>query len=389
MTQFSQTIEEIRGYFRNNDIHLGYRRLLDAAIETNNYSVYRQTLNFCDWYDNESNREDSSALQNKVGELLSTIAEGYKEPVVKAESVPLKATGISKKYSKGFFSLSMLDLSLHRSQIIGLVGENGNGKTTLLRVLIGELQNDTGEIEYSLSGLKDNKDLYEIRSKIAFIPQRPNAWYGSLMDNLQFASSCIGLKGEENRLWTEMIIARMGLRPFRTFNWGQISSGYKMRFELARTLIRRPQILLLDEPLANLDMLAQQIILEDLRFLSRSQSMPLSIILSSQQLYEVEKVSDQVIFLKQGKAKYQYSEQEQTEEQRLVLELEIDLNREELEALLRSAGLDRLSYNGGVYLLYFSAGTELGNVLQSLSPRASGLKYIRDISSSSRRFFDA
>src|ERR1700743_3852361 len=101
------------------------------------------------------------------------------------------------------------------------------------------------------------------------------------MKNLKYTSTCFGWKGKENFLWTEMIIARMGLRPFRTYTWNRISSGYKMRFELARTLLKQPEILLLDEPLANLDILAQQIILEDLKYLAQSQTMPLSIILSS------------------------------------------------------------------------------------------------------------
>jgi ABC-2 type transport system ATP-binding protein len=224
---------------------------------------------------------------------------------------------------------------------------------------------------------------------MAFIPQRPQAWHGSLKDNLQYAATFTGLKGESNYLWTEMVMARMGLRPFRTFSWKRISSGYKMRFELARILICKPEVLLLDEPLANLDMLAQQVILEDLRFLAQSHARPLSIMLSSQQLYEVEKVSDMVVFLNKGFPKYQQLGQPivASEEREVVFEIETQASREFLQEALSPIGLQKISFNGGVYILHFSGNTNSGKVLEALSRDEVRLKYFRDISDSSRRFF--
>ncbi|WP_155756307.1 ATP-binding cassette domain-containing protein, partial [Streptobacillus moniliformis] len=103
-----------------------------------------------------------------------------------------------------------------------------------------------------------------------------------------------GYTPQENHLIVELIIARLGLRKFRKHSWKSLSSGYKMRFELARMLLRKPKILLIDEPLANLDILAQQTVLEDFRAIAKSPFRPIGIVLSSQQLYEVEKTSDQV-----------------------------------------------------------------------------------------------
>lgn len=385
---FQNRLTEVSRYFQNGDDHLGYRRLLDAAIETGNDSVYEATLSFCDWYDSsgEHGREE---LHRRASDLLARIGQGYREqPPVRSEP-RLAADGIAKRYSRGNFSLSPLDISLYPGRIAGLVGENGNGKTTLLRMLYGELQPDTGTVTYHFNRPLADQTPYSTRSRLAFIPQRPSPWYGLLMDNLQFAATYTGLKGKSNWLWTEMIIARMGLRPYRDYTWGRISSGYKMRFELARTLIRRPEVLLLDEPLANLDILAQQVILEDLRFLARSESMPLSIILSSQQLYEVEKVSDEVIFLQNGVARYQALGATQREESSLVLEIESPASREELERLLGPKGLQRLSFNGGVYILYFNEGATSGEVLVELGSSGLPVQYFRDISLSSRRFFDA
>jgi ABC-2 type transport system ATP-binding protein len=388
---FNDRLIEVASYFDHGDYHLGYRRLLDAAIETNEFTVYERTLAFCDWYDNNGGQEgDKIAINEKVKELVSIIRNGYREPIGNNEEVTLSADQVSKKYNRGNFSLSSVNVSLHPSEIIGLVGENGNGKTTFLRLLFGELQPDTGIIHYHFRKQPQSSSFYDIKTRIAFIPQRPAPWYGMLMDNLQYASTYAGLKGKENYLWTEMIIARMGLRPFRSYTWGRISSGYKMRFELARTLICKPEILLLDEPLANLDILAQQIILEDLRFLARSHTMPLSIILSSQQLYEVEKVSDQVIFLQKGVAKYQVNTtREETAHSPLIIELETSATRERLQEVIQSQGLEKLSFNGGVYILYFTSGTNMGDVLSAIGQAGLPVKYLRDISVSSRRFFDA
>ena len=389
MTYFQNRLQEVSDYFAHGDTHLGYRRLLDAAIETLNFGVYGHTLRFCDWYDAQAQTGDRSALQSQVQDLLTVIAAGYNGKAEKPDAVKLKADNISMRYSHGSFSLSSTNLEVAASQIVGLVGENGNGKTTLLRVLHGELKPDTGAVNYYLTNGTKPPDNYETRSALAFIPQRPLSWYGGLMDNLQFAANFIGYTGAENRLWTEMMVARMGLRPFRGYNWSRISSGYKMRFELARTLIRKPQVLLLDEPLANLDILAQQIILEDLRFLAQSHTLPLSIILSSQQLYEVEKVSDKVIFLQKGIPQYQSIKQTEDSPKGLTIELETAVSRDDLQKLFASHGLQKLSYNGGVYILYFEAATGVSTVLRLLGEAALPVKYFRDISASSRRFFDA
>jgi ABC-2 type transport system ATP-binding protein len=393
VTNKAGRLAEIKAYFDNGDIHVGYRRLLDAAIETQDMEVYEQTLRFCDWYDaaSEHKHPDAPVLAEQVNTLVEKI-DKIPDYTPQATGKPrLSANNITKKYHRGFFSLSAVDMELYPGRIIGLVGENGNGKTTLLRLLYGELLPDSGSINYYLENIPQTSSFYNIKTRLAFIPQRQPVWYGSLFSNLQFAGTHYGWKGKENYLWTEMIIARMGLRPFRAFTWSRISSGYKMRFELARALLKKPEVLLLDEPLANLDVLAQQVILEDLKFLAGSSRMPLGIILSSQQLYEVEKVSEQVIFLKQGKAQYQQTRQapEIQAPSQLILELETTVSRETLQEVFEPAGLQRISFNGGIYILYFAEGTGSPDILRKLGETGLPVNYFRDISSSSRRFFDA
>ncbi|RYY61855.1 MAG: ABC transporter ATP-binding protein [Chitinophagaceae bacterium] len=452
-------LREVKNYFDNGDNHVGYRRLLDSAIETQDMDVFAETLAFCDWYDQyqANQQKDASALGTQVSALLEKIAAADTAPAFVSSEPVIRMEKVNKTYQAGSFSLKEIDLQLYPRQIIGLVGENGNGKTTLLRLLYGELRPDNGSISYHISGLPDTASFYDTKTRLGFIPQRPNNWYGSLMANLQFTATHYGYKGRDNFLWTELVCARMGLRAFRTFNWNRISSGYKMRFELAKAIIKKPQVLLLDEPLANLDVLAQQVILEDLRFLAESEKMPIGIILSSQQLYEVEKVSQQVIFLKNGSPKYQQtrmpagsgspaaagygpsattgfgpagtgsafhatpdsgtatipgsglhatpdsgtatipgsgpagtsaSDQASAPEP-AVFELETTATREQLQQAFTTAGLQSISFNGGVYLLYFDHTVTPSVFITLLGQSGLPVRYFRDISTSSRRFFNA
>ncbi len=387
LTTTRADLQEVYGWFANNDQHLGYRRLLDLAIDTGNDTIYEETLRFCDWYDDHGT-SDSNMLLPKVESLLQLIENSQFTHAPEHAAAKLTAKGLGKTYAGGNFRLKNIDLSLYAGGITGLVGENGNGKTTLLRLLYGELAPDAGEISYGLANLPERHTPYDIKTRLAFIAQRPDPWYGSLMENLQFTASHYGFRGKRNILWTEMICARMGLRPFRNYTWQRISSGYKMRFELARTLLKKPEVLLLDEPLANLDVLAQQVILEDLRYLALSKHMPLAIILSSQQLYEVEKVSREVIFLKQGEPKYQDTTPGKKSDG-LIIELETTASREEIQRVFTPLGLTQTSFNGGVYLLHFDETANLSSVLMAIGEQRIAVRYLRDISSSSRRFFQA
>ena len=76
------------------------------------------------------------------------------------------------------------------------------------------------------------------------------------------------------------MVARLGLWEYKHLKWSELSSGYKMRFELARTLLQEPAVMLLDEPLANLDVLAQQVVLDDLKSFARSLTRPIAMILT-------------------------------------------------------------------------------------------------------------
>ncbi|MND55027.1 Aliphatic sulfonates import ATP-binding protein SsuB [compost metagenome] len=386
---FNEQIVEVRRHYNSGDFDLAHRRLLDCVIETADTTLFKQALSYCEWYEQSIASVAKDEISTKAVELLTLIEKIGPLDSSTNQKELLTVKSLSKQYAKSNFELNDIDFTLSAGEVIGLVGENGNGKTTLLRLLAAELYPDSGLINYSFA---NNVHDYELRSKLVYVPQRIPRWWGSLMDNLNFTLTQQGIKGSDNLLWAEMIVARLGLRPFRHLSWNRLSSGYRTRFELAKTLLRAPKVLLLDEPLANLDINAQQTVLQDLKFLSRSASRPFGILLSSQHIYEVEKVSDKIIYLEHGKPKYQQLNGQKIDEEskpvyELIIELETPATRESVEKTFRDLSPNHLKYNGNVYIVSFSPEQTMGAVLQSIAQHQLEIIYLRNISQSSRRFF--
>lgn len=380
MDLHQQRVQEAVHFFDNNDTFLGFRKLLDCAMDTQNMQIYQEAIALTDW--KEKNPKETDTFIAKAKELLQKIDQIYVEPHAANELV-LQANNLTKSYGSQKFSLGPVSLTLTKGQVFGLVGENGNGKTTLLRILAKEIAPTNGTLHYKFS-TKIHSD-YDLRTKLIYIPQRTDKWYGSLLDNLRFVLANYGEKPEEIETRVLLMVARLGLWNYKHLKWSELSSGYKMRFELARTLLRKPEILLLDEPLANLDVLAQQIILEDLKAIANSVNNPIALILSSQQLFEVEKISDKVIFLKKGQ--YNPSAVDNDTEKPLIIEIDTSASREELLSVFENFTPTKLTFNGGVYTAYFTAETKFSNVIVALGSATIQLTYIRDISASTRRFF--
>ena len=380
MTKHQLRVQEVLHFFDNKDSFLGFRKMLDCAMDTQNMGIYKKAIELTDWKEKYPTYTDELIEKSKI--LLQEIATIPVEEYNNEQSV-LRARNILKSYGSKKFSLGPVSVEIKKGQVYGLVGENGNGKTTLLRILAKEISYNEGELNYSFNQIPKND--YDLRTKLVYIPQRTAKWYGSLKDNLKFVLSNYGISSEENETRVLMMIARLGLWNYKHLKWSELSSGYKMRFELARTLLRKPELLLLDEPLANLDVLAQQVILEDLKAIANSVNHPIALILSSQQLYEVEKVSDKVIFLKNGQ--YKNNENGLISDNQLIIEIDTSNSREDLLETFKNFKLEKLNFNGGVFVAYFAEETELYQVILALGNAKIQITYLRNISNSTRRFF--
>ncbi len=382
MSKKQGRINEVSVFLKNRDTVLGFRKLMDCAIDTQNLGIYNDIIALTDWKEQFPTEEDE--LIERSFSILDKISKAPIEEYDISKPIVV-ANNITKSYGHNRFKLGPISLELKKGKVYGLVGENGNGKTTLLRVLAKELKHTEGNLLYDFD--KRNTNEFELRSNLVYIPQRTKKWYGSLKDNLKFVLSSYGTPPEENETRVLMMIARLGLWNYKHLKWSELSSGYKMRFELARTLLRKPEVLLLDEPLANLDVLAQQVILEDLKSICNSLNNPIALILSSQQLYEVEKISDKVIYLKDGKYTDNNSTVSESKNSQLIVEIDTNCERQELLSVFNTIGLEKLIYNGGIFIAYFSNDTLFPSILEALGKNSIDVTYIRNISSSTRRFF--
>ncbi len=385
MNEFEKQYQELQTFLKFEDFLILTKRIIDLTLDTEDLNQYKKTNAFLNWLDqNETNIE---AKKEKYHAILTDLHASLVHKPIAEKIVLVTTSKLQKNYGTSSFGLGPIELELHQGEILGLVGENGNGKTTLLRTLCGELYPTAGSVNYNFK----YEDNYDLRTKLVYIPQRTDTWYGSMFENLQFTASSYGYQPEENEVLVELIIARLGLRKFRNHSWKSLSSGYKMRFELARMLLRKPKILLIDEPLANLDILAQQTVLEDFRTIAKSPFRPIGIILSSQQLYEVEKTSDQVIFLKNGKQKNLHEknnlENEPQSEAALVIEFESDWSQSQLGDVFSKLNMVSLQFNGGTYIVNFPESISIYNFMQLVIEHNIPLKYFRNISNSTRRFF--
>jgi ABC-2 type transport system ATP-binding protein len=203
-------LSEIADYLKHQDYSLVVRRMLDASLDTGDPVLIRKAIQFSQQYRDVEKQQPGGPMPSDFLTMAEQLLKEAAPYYIAAAPLPqelLNATGISKTYSKGSFQLKPVSLKISSGEIMGIVGENGMGKTTLLRCLGGQLAIDGGKIQYSLL---QKPDAFDIRKYIAFIPQRIPRWYGLLKDNLHFSASIAGIHGEENLLMVDYIM--IGIR---------------------------------------------------------------------------------------------------------------------------------------------------------------------------------
>ena len=215
----------------------------------------------------------------------------------------IEADHIKKNYSKFSFCMSAKDLQIQAGTITGLVGSNGSGKTTLLKILSGLLAPDKGTVRWP--GFGAGKPHWTtIRRQVKYLPQEIHMADGMAINAIRLNAVLSGIYGSRIDFKIEELLTRLGINHFQNAHWSELSGGYKLKFALAAMLICQPKVLFLDEPLANLDLIHQKILLTDLEALARNIKQPVAIVLSSQSLAEVEAVADNMILMSAGEAVY-------------------------------------------------------------------------------------
>lgn len=336
-------------------------------------------------------REHSGTQEAKrLQEARAQLEKGYLQTNL-PDDVVCECKHLRKSFGKGKFTLGDIDITLRLGQITGVVGENANGKTTLFRVVVGELQHDSGELSYPylMKDEKDKQDWLKIKSQISYVPQELASWGGDLKNSIKYEAALHNVTGKENESATNYIIQRLGLEDHLTKHWSQLSGGFKLRFALARALVWKPKLLVIDEPLANLDIKTQVIIMKDLADMARSLRYPMAMLISSQHLHEIEAISDKILFMDNGQMAF-YGDTGDIGKIRKTNTFELDCkaNLVGLQEALKPLGTLDIHHNGLIYIIKTPLNITYQELFQKLLLNKIQVRYFRDISQSVKSFFE-
>ena len=145
-----------------------------------------------------------------------------------------------------------VNLSITRGEIFGLVGPDGSGKSTIMRMLAGVLRPDAGEIR--LAGVDVVADPERAKPLLSYMPQRFGLYEDmTVAETIFFYATLFGVPGRVRRERSQELLAAAGLLPFKKRLAGQLSGGMKQKLGLVCALIHTPRVLLLDEPTTGVD----------------------------------------------------------------------------------------------------------------------------------------
>lgn len=168
----------------------------------------------------------------------------------------IHAQNLNKTFGENH-AINDLSLQIKKGEIYGLVGSDGAGKTTTLRLLVGAMLPDAGTV--TIDGMELSQHGDEIRARIGYLSQRFSLYEElSVLENIRFFAEVRGLSTEEWLPRSMDILDFVGLAEFKERRAGQLSGGMKQKLGLASALVHRPQILLLDEPTTGVDPVTRQ-----------------------------------------------------------------------------------------------------------------------------------
>jgi ABC-2 type transport system ATP-binding protein len=214
-------------------------------------------------------------------------ATAQKEPV-------LRVAGLRKDYG-AVQAVKGIDFQVCPNEVVGLLGLNGAGKTTTISMVLGVLEPTAGSIHIGGIDLARHRSRALAHTNFAAV-YAPLPGNLTVYENLRVFALLYGVK--DFRARAETLLDQFQLTRFRNAKCGVLSSGEQTRVGLAKALLNRPRVLLLDEPTASIDPASAQDIRSTIRAFARENDV--GILWTSHNMYEVEAVCDRVLFLSHG-----------------------------------------------------------------------------------------
>ena len=205
----------------------------------------------------------------------------------------IEVKDLHKKYGD-VIALEKVSLSVQKGELFGLIGPDGAGKTTLMRILMSLLLPDTGSA--IMNGLDVVADYKKVRLITGYMPGRFSLYPDlTVEENLKFFATVFGTTIKENYYLIKDIYQQ--IEPFKTRRAGKLSGGMKQKLALSCALIHKPEILILDEPTTGVDAVSRK---EFWEMLKRLKDMGITILVSTPYMDEAS-LCDRIALIQQGR----------------------------------------------------------------------------------------
>ena len=208
----------------------------------------------------------------------------------------IKITNLKKSYG-GIDALKGINMTINKGQFFGLLGPNGAGKTTTINILTGLVRKDNGE---TMIFNRDTVSHYRFTRKQVGISSQEftQDWFFPLDKLLLFQAGYYGINKKDAAPRVESLLDRLGLKDKRNARIRELSGGMKRRFEIAKALVHDPQILILDEPTAGVDVELRH---ELWKYFGDLHNEGKTILLTTHYIEEAELLCDKVAIIDSGK----------------------------------------------------------------------------------------
>jgi ABC-2 type transport system ATP-binding protein len=213
-----------------------------------------------------------------------------------ARAKALHISQLEKVYPNGVEALKGVSIEIEEGEFYGLLGPNGAGKSTLIHCTTGLAQPTGGTIE--VFGHDAIKDYGRARQAVGLAPQEVNLdWFLTVEETLDFHAGYFGMPGRERRERTEELLETFSLTEKAKERTRTLSGGMKRRVILARALMHRPRLLILDEPTAGVDI---ELRLELWHYVQKINQEGTTILLTTHYLEEAEQLCTKIAFIADG-----------------------------------------------------------------------------------------
>ncbi|MFC1742238.1 ABC transporter ATP-binding protein [Nanoarchaeota archaeon] len=210
----------------------------------------------------------------------------------------LEIKNITKQFGD-FTALENISFSLKESELVSLLGTNGSGKTTVIKIIVGFMKETSGQIRYNGRPMKQ-----KARSRVIGWAPQEDSFYGNLTlhENMVFFGNLNNIMIKEAKKKATELLKLLKLNNKRNTLAKNLSGGMKRRLNMAIALMHSPKILILDEPEAGVDPMSRVTLWEVVKEVKRHGT---TILLVTHNLLETEHLADRIIILDQGKAIFQ------------------------------------------------------------------------------------